>query len=76
MTVVKARSLAELFAAHPDSLEDADIDAMVKELRANRQSFKLAKQAKVKTTPIPAGSVDEILSLIGLEKGKLPGEKK
>lgn len=75
LTQVKARSLAELFEAHPDTLTDEDIDRMVKELRDNRQHFKMAKQAKVKSAPIPEGSVDDILSLIGLDKGKLPGKK-
>ena len=72
---VRASSLADLFLAHPDTLTDEDIDRMVKELRENRQHFKMAKQAKVKSAPIPEGSVDDILSLIGLEKGKLPGKK-
>lgn len=75
LTQVKARSLADLFEAHPDTLTDEDIDRMVKELRDQRQHFKLAKQTKVKSAPIPVGTVDDILSLIGLEKGKLPGKK-
>lgn len=75
LTQVKARSLAELFEAHPDTLTDEDIDRMVKDLRENRQHFKMAKQARVKSAPIPEGSVDDILSLIGLDKGKLPGKK-
>lgn len=76
LTQVKARSLADLFLAHPDTLTDEDIDRMVKELRENRQHFKMAKQARVKSAPIPEGSVDDILSLIGLDKGKLPGKQK
>ena len=72
---VKARSLADLFLAHPDTLTDEDIDRMVKDLRENRQHFKMAKQTRAKSAPIPEGSVDDILSLIGLDKGKLPGKK-
>lgn len=71
-------SLNELFQSHPDTLTDKDIDRMVKELRDNRHSFKIAKQLKTKgANTIAGGSLDDILSSIGLEKGKLPlGGKK
>lgn len=58
-----------MFEAHPDTLTDEDIDYMVQELRARRAHFKTAKAAKVKNAPLPVGSVDDILKLIGLDKG-------
>jgi hypothetical protein len=58
--------LEELFASHPDTLEDADIDRMVIELRNQRQHFKVAKQTKAKNTgTIPMGTVDEIWEMLG-----------
>ena len=57
-----------MFEAHPDTLADVDVDRMVIELRAQRAHFKQAKQQKVKAAPMPIGSVDEILGLIGLDK--------
>src|SRR5262245_18512164 len=69
LAMAKPRSLTEMFEAHPDEITDAEIDRMVIELRAQRQHFKVAKQQKVKSAPVPTGSVDEILNLIGLDKG-------
>ena len=62
------KSLESLFEAHPDDLTDEDIDRMVVELRAQRTHVKQAKQAKIKSAPIPVGSIDEILAQIGLDK--------
>jgi hypothetical protein len=68
--------LAALFESHPDTLTDPDIDRMVVELRAQRAHFKQAKAQKVKAAPMPVGSVDEILGLIGLDKPIGKGVKK
>ena len=68
LTKVHSRSLNELFAAHPDTITDNDIDRMVAELRAQRAHFKTAKQTKAKAPTIPQGTVDDILASIGLDK--------
>lgn len=67
----KKDSLDYLFSADPETLEDADIEKLVLDLRAKRTEFNQAKAEKSTKKAIPiAENVDELMDLLDLRPKK------